>query len=114
MPDLAKLGCRFSEIRQRSGLTQKQVAEYLKVDQSYISKCEKNERQFSADTLERAACLFGCCCVYLHGEADKPILEPIAMPSRKMDGQDLEGIAEISRLAINLRLMEDYLKGDKK
>lgn len=55
MLNFALVGERFSELRNRSGFTQKQLAEYLDVDQSYISKCEKNERQFSADILEKAA-----------------------------------------------------------
>lgn len=35
------VGKRFSELRNRSGFTQSMIAEYLDVDQSYISKCEK-------------------------------------------------------------------------
>lgn len=46
------IGERFSELRNGSGFTQKQLAKYLNVDQSYISKCEKNERQFSIAYLD--------------------------------------------------------------
>ncbi|HHW07275.1 MAG TPA: helix-turn-helix transcriptional regulator [Clostridia bacterium] len=35
------VGKRFSEWRQKCGLTQKVAAEYLGVDQSYVSKCQK-------------------------------------------------------------------------
>ena len=54
------VGKKFKELRNKSGLTQNQVADYLEVDQSYISKCEKDERQFSIDIIEKAAALFGC------------------------------------------------------
>ena len=37
------MGKRFSELRNGSGFTQSQLAEYLDVDQSYISKCEKRK-----------------------------------------------------------------------
>ena len=59
------IGERFNELRNKSGLTQSQIADFLKVDQSYISKCEKSERQFSIDILEKAAALFGCPIEYL-------------------------------------------------
>ena len=58
-------GKRFSELRDRSGFTQSMVAEYLDVDQSYISKCEKGERQFSADILEKNE-LFGYCGYFVN------------------------------------------------
>ena len=35
------IGKRFNELREGSRFTQSQIAEYLGVDQSYISKCEK-------------------------------------------------------------------------
>ena len=111
MSDVEHLGRRFSEIRIQSGLTQNQMAEYLQVDQSYISRCEKNERQFSADVLEKAACLFGCCCCYLHGDVKEPVLHPLKMPVRDVSGADLESIATINRIAINLFFMEQHLKG---
>ncbi len=111
MSDGEDLGRRFSRIRTQSGLTQSQLAEYLKVDQSYVSRCEKNERQFSADVLEKAACLFGCCCCYLHGDVAEPVLHPLKMPVRDVTGEDLETIAMINRIAINLYFMEEHGKG---
>ncbi len=41
------VGERFSKLRIKNGFTQSQVAHYLEVDQSYISKYEKDERQAS-------------------------------------------------------------------
>ncbi len=35
------VGKRFIELRKLRGFTQSQIAEYLQVDQRYISKCEK-------------------------------------------------------------------------
>lgn len=33
------------EVRERAGLTQEQIAEYLETTQSIISKCERGERR---------------------------------------------------------------------
>ena len=114
MPDIDHLGPRFSQIRIQSGLTQNQMAEFLQVDQSYISRCEKNERSFSSDMLEKAACLFGCCCCYLHGDTETLKLHPLKIPARDISSQDLESIAAINRIAINLHFMEENLKGARR
>jgi transcriptional regulator with XRE-family HTH domain len=111
MPDYLGLGQRFSEIRIISGLTQRQLADYLGVDQSYISKCEKNERQFSADAMEKAASLFGCCCEYFLGDQVEPTLMPLKMEAKHVTGSDLDVVATINRLALNLWYMEETLKG---
>jgi transcriptional regulator with XRE-family HTH domain len=106
------IGKRFNELRNRSGLTQSQIAEFLDVDQSYISKCEKNERQFSVDILEKAAELFGCTLEYFTDESSEFKLMPMALRARSVDVEDLKTIAAINKIALNLRFMEGLLKGE--
>ena len=106
------IGKRFSELRNRSGFTQSQLAEYLDVDQSYISKCEKNERQFSADVLEKAAELFGCTMDYFVNESYEVVQMPIALRAKNITTADLNTIAAINKIALNLRFMEGLLEGE--
>jgi len=54
------IGGRINTLRESFGLNQAQTAKFLGIDQSYISKCEKGERQFSMDLLEKLCDLFGC------------------------------------------------------
>lgn len=105
-------GKRFYEVRKKSGFTQSQLALYLKVDQSYISKSEKNERTFSIDILQKAANLFGCPIEYFINEECnyKPL--PTALRADSVEVEDLETIAAINKIALNLRFMEDLLKGE--
>lgn len=42
----------MSTLRKESNINQTLLAEYLEVDQSFISKIEKNERQPSTDLIE--------------------------------------------------------------
>lgn len=105
-------GKRFSELRDRSGFTQSMVAEYLDVDQSYISKCEKNERQFSTDVLEKAAELFGCTMDYFVNESCEFVQIPIALRAKNITTEDLDTIAAMNKIALNLRFMEDLLEGE--
>ncbi len=110
---LKSVGERFSELRNRSGLTQSQIADYLNVDQSYVSKYEKNERQFSVDILEKAAALFGCPIEYFTDETSEYAPMPIALRARSVTAEDLETIAAINKIALNLRFMEGLLEGGK-
>jgi len=106
------IGKRFSVVREKSGFTQNQVAKYLQVDQSYISKCEKNERKFSIDILQRAANLFGCPVDYFTNEEGKYSPLPTALRADNVEVDDLETIAAVNKIALNLRYMEELLKGE--
>lgn len=110
---LKSVGERFSELRNRSGLTQSQIADYLNVDQSYISKYEKNERQFSVDILEKAAALFGCPIEYFTDETSEYEPMHIAFRAKSVTVEDLETIAAINKIALNLRYMEGLLEGER-
>ncbi len=103
------IGKRFSELRTQSGFTQNQLAEFLNVDQSYISKCEKNERQFSLDVLEKAAELFGCGLDYFTDEFSELVEMPVALRAKSITIDDLNTIAAMNKIALNLRFMEDLL-----
>jgi len=107
------VGKKVKDLREQSGLNQSQLAEYLKVDQSYISKCEKGERQFSADILEKITNLFGCSLDYFTSEDSAHCLIPFALRANGINAADLEAIAVINKLALNLRFMSSLLKGEQ-
>ena len=48
------VGNRMKELREQAKLRQNQVAAYLGVDQSYLSKIEAGERSISVELLECA------------------------------------------------------------
>lgn len=112
MSDCELIGKRFKELREESGLTQGEIARYLKVDQSYISKCEKNERQFSVDILEKAGNLFGCPMDYFTNLESKYAPISVALRASSVTSDDLEAIAVMNKIALNLSFMESLLKGE--
>ena len=106
MLDGKALGARLKELRVKNSITQSQLAEYLGVDQSYISKFESGQRQLSALSLEKLADLFGLPVEsLLEGEFHLEQL-PFAMRARHLEPEDLESIAVINRIALNLRDMQ--------
>lgn len=107
------LGARFRGIREKAGLTQAQVARYLNVDQSYISKFEKGERQFRLDLLARALTLCGCTLDALTDAGSEIMPIAIALRASQIEDDDLEAIATINRLALNLQYMKGLLGGEE-
>jgi transcriptional regulator with XRE-family HTH domain len=112
MPNYGMEGMKFKALREKCGLTQRQLAEYLNVDQSYISKCEKNERQFSIEILEKAASLFGCTLEHFTNDETEYSPAAIALRAKAVTAKDMETIATMNKIALNLRYMEGLLKGE--
>ena len=104
------IGNRLKTLRERSGLNQAQLAAFLDVDQSYISKCEKGERQLSVDALEKACCLFSCNLSELtNGNDDIKHLQ-FAFRAMSINKDDLTAISDINKIALNLKQMRQLLR----
>lgn len=108
----ALMGKRLKELREKNGYTQQQTANYLGLDQSYIAKIEKGERVINIGMLQKLADLFGC---ELNEVIDKTNnLKPIALAYRatNISKEDLEAIANIKKIALNIRSMEKILRSN--
>lgn len=101
---------RFKELRESSNLTQIQLANFLNIDQSYISKFEKGERNISVDILEKVCDLFGCDLKYFEDEKEEYIPMEIAFRSNKIQTEDLEVISAINKVAMNIRFINSMLE----
>lgn len=105
--DLAvNVGRNVKALRERVKMTQGVLANYLGVKQELISMCENGDRNFSTVALERLAELFGC--------SSDSLLQPevpvdtfdYAFRMDNSTGVDLEAIAAINRIALNLLEMQ--------
>lgn len=112
MLNFESVGKKFKMLREQSNLNQSQMADYLKVDQSYISKCEKGERQFSVDILEKAATLFGCSIEFFTNDDSEHCPMPFALRASSITTEDLEAMAVMNKLALNMRYMSALLRGE--
>ena len=101
---------RFKELRESSNLTQAQIASFLNIDQSYVSKFEKGERRLSIDVLEKMCNLFGCTLKYFESEDEKYTPMSIAFRSNTIQNEDLETIAAINKIALNIRFINSMLE----
>ncbi len=104
----ANLGEKLKSLRLEFGYTQEDIASFLGVDQSLISKYEKNERNISADALEKLGDLYGCNLVNNNSFETAPI--KIAYRTSDICSADMEAICTINRVVLNSLLMSKLLE----
>jgi transcriptional regulator with XRE-family HTH domain len=104
------IGNKVKMLREKSALNQTQIAKFLGVDQSYISKCEKGERQFNVDSLEKLCNLFGCMLSDLMN-IDQPVTTiNFAFRADAIENEDLIAISDINKIALNMIQMRKLLE----
>jgi len=107
-----KIGENIKILREQSGLTQSNLAKYLKVDQSLISKIEKNERIITSDMLDKLSALFGVTTESMISDLDSINRIAFALRASEISGEDLETIGAINKIALNLNFMTRLLGGN--
>ena len=100
---------RLKQLRKESKITQEQLAQYLNVDQSMITKLENGTRSLNATLIEKLCNLFGCSEGYLMGKDEVYIPLNFAFRSNGIQAEDLEGIAAVNKIAMNIRYMNEML-----
>ncbi|MDD7280793.1 MAG: helix-turn-helix transcriptional regulator [Erysipelotrichaceae bacterium] len=105
-----KNNVRLKQLRKESKMTQEQMAKYLGVDQSMITKLENGTRSLNVTLIEKICNLFGCSEAYLFGEDDTYIPLNFAFRSNGIQTEDLESIAAINKIVMNIRYMNEMIE----
>lgn len=110
--DLANVGTKIKQMREKANLTQKQLADFLSIDQSLVCKFEKGERSVHSDILEKLAALF--CCPISTLVSDEMIVPAYAIAFRTtaIENDDLNALSVINRIALNQFKMDQLAGGD--
>ena len=103
---------RLKTLRQESNITQEQLAKYLGVDQSMVTKIGKGTRAMNVTMMHKICSLFGCSESYLLGEDDMYIPLQFSFRSNEIQAEDLESIAAVNRIVMNIRHMNELLGED--
>lgn len=96
---------RLKKLREDNNFTQKQVAEYLGIDQSYFSKMEKGQRNINIVTLDKICLLYNCSDNYLLGESDEYEKPKIAF--RSDEKVDLFAISKMNQIIKYLKFLRE-------
>ena len=112
MIDKNLLGQKIKELRSKSNYTQQNIADFLGVDQSFISKVEKNERVLTSDMLEKLAVLFGVKLKdFIVGTDVRPLT--YAFRANDITAEDMKTICAINKIVLNSTFLETLLdKGE--
>lgn len=109
-----RIGKRIKAFREDSGFTQKNIADFLQVDQSLVSMVETGKRSLTADMLEKLADLFGVSLGAFEEEGAEVRTLSFALRASEIDETDMETIRAIHRIALNSRFLTELLKkGDE-
>lgn len=104
------IGENIRMLRDRMGFSQTNIANFLNVDQSMISKIEKGERNLSSDMLEKLACLFGVSVETIEESRIEASKLSFAFRAGELNVEDMEAICRINRIALNSEYMAKLLK----
>ena len=97
-------------MRENAGFTQSNLANFMKIDQSMISKIENGERSLSADMLEKLAALFGVTVDQMESQTMAASNVSFAFRGSKFSVDEMEAISAINRIALNSKFMRVILK----
>ena len=102
---------KLKMMREKAGLRQGQIADYLGVTQTFISKVEAGERNLTVDQLESVVNLYGySLAAFTNAEEDAHPIQ-FAFRAQDVSQEDLHIIADIGKIAINSRFMAKALEG---
>ena len=109
MVDKIILGLRLRQLREAAGLSQKQLAECLSVDQSLISKIEAGERTASSSQID-AICDIVCYPVDKLVDETLDIRPDSAISFRtaKLSTESIKALSAINRIFLNQMRMDRW------
>ncbi|WP_405306915.1 helix-turn-helix domain-containing protein [Methanobrevibacter sp.] len=103
---MTTVGAILKKLREENGYSQRQIAEYLEIDQSNLSKIENNKRKLNWTLSEKILSLYNCTPEYLLGKEDSYEKREIAFKSGK--NMDLNVISRINILAKDLSILRKF------
>ena len=105
---MKEVGQRLKQLREEHSYSQTQVAEYLGIDQSNLSKIERGERNFKLSSLIKLCSLYNCSQEYILCRSDEYDKSEIAF---RTDGKvDLNVIAIANETMNDLKLLRKIKK----
>ena len=98
------MGKRLKKLREDNNYTQEQVANFLGIDQSYLSKIEQGQRNMNSVAFDKLCLLYNCSPDYLLGKSDE--YEPPKLAFRSDETVDLFAISKMNQVAGYLKLLK--------
>lgn len=107
------VGENIRHLRELARFTQDNLASFLDVDQSLISKIEKGERCLSSDMLEKIATLFGVSPEQIENESTIDPRLSFSFRGNELTASEMKAISAINKIALNSEFMRALLEDAK-
>ena len=104
------IGENIRLLRDNAGFTQSNLAQFMGVDQSLITRIEKGDRSISADMLEKLASLFGVTVEQIESQPLATSKLSFAFRGSAFTISEMEAISAINKIALNSEFMRVILK----
>ncbi len=109
--DNISIGKRLKQYRESAGMRQGQIAAYLDIDKSMVSRIESGEYRMTTEQLHSLAELFSCNEMELLSGTGEIQPMNIAICTVELDDEDMRVIAVINHIATNSCEMAKLLDG---
>lgn len=101
---------RLKQLRKLHNYTQKQLADYLGIDQSNFSKIENGKRNLNLTLANKICYLYGCSHEYLLGLSDDYNVNKV-VTRKSNSNMDLEAVAKVNEVMDHLTLLIELDRG---
>ena len=113
---MTDIGTKLKLLRENANLTQKQIAKYLSIDRSLVSKIEKGECSINSDTLNQLSTLYGCpVSLLISNDASSPAFSQ-AFKAASLDFTEQQALSILNKIALNqftMDQLDELIKDDK-
>ena len=100
-----KVNEKLKLLRKNSGYSQEKLAEYLKIDQTTLSKIENGERTVTLGILSKLSELYSCTLESLIDENAEPEIIKLTYRSKDATSDDFCQIARANKIILNMKEM---------
>lgn len=109
------IGKNIRQLREKLGLTQEALAEYLGISREEVNYYENGKRSIPTGVVSKAAALFAVdeYDLYEYDEATVQTHVAFAFRADRISGEDLQAIASFKKIAMNYLKMQKALAGDE-
>ncbi len=105
---MSNLSENIKQLREGSGLSQSQLASFLKVEETFVSKIENGEHIITTDIVDKLSSLFGIPVEDLYKNIDSLSALTFPLKENTFLEEELQTLSAINKIALNLQFMENY------
>lgn len=99
----------MKKLREENKYSQEQIAKFLEMDQSYISKIETGERNINEVAFNKLCLLYNCSSDYLLGNSNE--YQPPKLAFRADENVDLIAISKMNQIVGYLKFLREIEEG---